>query len=476
MTLNINLLSYFFCLSLFFLPFVTSLDLGYEYDSQNFIINNNKVHEDWLPSTHDMQVDEFESVSTFWVDLKESEVIESQKVKIISGEDIFSPILDGDLAWESQVQKEEDEDFWIDLRVIYRCNTGGVGVLSVSLRVMDSVTGQVQELTFSWEKLCGEGVRLGMNVGTEEGTTDVIEDGETKNEWKGDKLVPRTVSFTSFYLFMDESFGSQTSEPPVVTSSNPVVLVHTRGYASLATEITDTAYPQELTIVYECLGVGTSLVTVSLMIPPFDTLVWSWTKSCGGEVLSGLKIGVTPGGDEVVSKGQPNFSFSSYKSQKDSAYQNFYLQIEDDDTKENSYSQSDIFGLGGNEQIEYEVLETVLVTSSVSGIMRPIVEVNHGPLGPSIIDSREPTVLTVYYGCLKKYQSLEVTVSILIQNHKMVEFTWKKECTRLTPSIDTSYWTANQILALITFMGIIAGISSYLLYHKYSFKKPTRII
>lgn len=139
--------------------------------------------------------------------------------------------------------------------------------------------GSTKRHEISWEKSCGSGVRFGLQVGTVELGNDVIEDGETKAEWKSGESVPAAVSLSTFYLSMEEGFGTQTYTPPQVTSSNPHVLVHSRGYASIANSISEEDYAHELTVVYECVGTGRATITVRIDIPPYSPLSWSWEKN-----------------------------------------------------------------------------------------------------------------------------------------------------------------------------------------------------
>jgi hypothetical protein len=55
-------------------------------------------------------------------------------------------------------------------------------------------------------------------------------------------------------------------------------------------------------VAYECVSQGSSVITVSLTFPPYQPLLWAWTKQCG-QSLPDVAVGTTAKLDDVISDG-----------------------------------------------------------------------------------------------------------------------------------------------------------------------------
>jgi len=422
----------------------TALDM--QFVDQDVIVNG-IVSDSWSPSSHSHLVDEFEGTSYFWLEPSEGETIGELQLFVTSGKDVSNPELLTEPLWDFydyyEYYEYYEQSFGTELEVVYHCQRQGVVTMTLSIPVNED-NGSTKRLEVSWEKSCGSGVRFGLQVGTVELGNDVVEDGETKPEWKSGESVPAAVTLSTFYLSMEEGFGTQTYSPPQVSSSNPHVLVHSRGYASIANSISEEDYAHELTIVYECVGTGKATITVRIDIPPYSPVTWNWEKVCGGEIDGALEIGLSRGTSEVVRDGKLVESFKDWVSKATERKTDFFLYMSED---------------------VKQIYEAILVTSSPGGVLRPVLEVDGSEPGYGFITG-EPSKLTIFYGCLKKGDAT-VTVTIVLPPYKMIEFSWHKRCVRLSPTIDESVWTANQLLTLICVLTLAVVVSAFFI-HRYT--------
>lgn len=140
-------------------------------------------------------------------------------------------------------------------------------------------------------------------------------------------VAPSDVS-TEIFFKLDVTGAQQAFLAPMIVSSDPDVVTvavrgnHPEGGILSGLEVTT------FQVMYECLKpTGSSEISISVGIPPFNNLTASYKKECGGAESSAIIVGTTDGGFDVVDRGHatPRFTLGVGNIGTEHSEQHFHL-------------------------------------------------------------------------------------------------------------------------------------------------------
>jgi len=303
------------------------------------------------------------------------------------------------------------------------------------------------------EKTCGTGPRPGFNIGTETDERDVVEDGTTIEDWSSQGFAELSAEEVHkiFYIWLEGDYGSQEYSSPIIRITDSSILdVTARGEGAFQ-GILQEDLPLALNLLFECkYRRGSTKVYVTYELGTFDKVEFVFTKDCGGGLSHGLQIGLSEFGTEIIQDGAvaSNFKLDAYALTpyivpKTSEKLEFYIRMA--------------------EEGDYAEYNTLIISSNPSALMKPYI-VPFTVAGVTAITS-EPRKIAIYFDCQKKGDG-QVIVTFVMPSSAHVEFSFKKECLKPKPKIDSSVWTANQLLVLTCFSLAALGATIYYFYNK----------
>jgi len=460
-------------ISLLLLSAVTvhALDVSIFTEDYYFpVVSDGETIKNFDPRFHTHVEDEYQSITKFDIDAMEGESFSPPSIEIVGAkvtdalfpeDDVVALEIDGDSLFVD-LYRQEEEEYAYELAVIYRCFKTGSRDIKVTIPY--SQVDQVDQFfyeanaTFAWTKSCVAGMdRVGFSIVTEADEAVVI-DGAPTEEWLANapmNTVGPHDDSTRFFIGVNE--GSQTYSAPKVSVSQPFLTVQLRGEASTSNIVEFDDYDdyddgefQMLEVIYKCLTFGQAVVTVSMDVPPFNSVKFAWKKDCGGGVKSGFDVSTREGISSVPdvvkdAETQEKWHPDSHSAvvPKDEKSTIFYMRMT------------------GSEELSQFGKPIVTVKPP---IFKPRLA---GDLGEGGIVTSIPKTLEVIYNCRKKGNA-EVTMSIVLPKYEMVEFSWEKECGARIVTAPKVY-TANQLMVLFTMSTL--SIIAVLVFVYLRFKK-----
>jgi len=350
--------------------------------------------------------------------------------------------------FEMDEQLDGTDTIYATMVITYQCRKSGETAITIEGSGIKD--GNLTKVSFVIKKICGAGPRPGFNIGTALESRDVVEDGTTLEDWTSEgfaEISPDDVH-TIFYVWIDGDYGSQEYSAPVLRVQDSSILdVTARGEGGFQ-GILQEDLPLALTLLYVCKGRGSTKVSVAYTLGTFDAVEFSFLKDCGGGVSHGLQIGLTELGTEIIQDGAvaSNFHLTSatpFLVPKTSEKFEFYIRMGDEG--------------------DYSEYNNLILSSNPATLMKPYV-VPFTSAGVTPITS-DPKKIAIYFDCQKKGEG-QVIVTFVMPSSAHVEFSFKKECLKPKPKIDSSVWTANQLLVLTCFSVTALAATIYYFYTK----------
>lgn len=338
------------------------------------------------------------------------------------------------------------------LSVTFHCTRPGIVILSVVLPMVeyDSTAVGPQRLSdvkFSFIKECGDadghagngGVGMtGFSIGTEEGGNDVVYNGfprpsyygqrtRAKPAWDDIIVGPEKVSISLYLSYRAEeeqeiSKGDERSmafgKPMLAVDSN-VVKAELSGEAAeggvLVMDDEDES-ELELDVTFECYYKGLAAVTVLIPIIPHGVITLTIPKQCEGKNapegvrVSGLDVGTTQGGKDVVASG---FTTNDFK--KGGAGTSFV-----------THDNETIFYItnGGRPFVATEPLIFAHKPICNPKVHHDLTSNDEG--SDSIVIPNGASTMTVTYNCIL-YEKVSVTLVIPLPTGN-IRWTWVQNC------------------------------------------------
>lgn len=397
-------------------------------------------------------------------------------IKVESGKDVVDPMLfgiaadgyffDGTSYWEELP----------DLNVYFNCQKEGRAVVSImimsTLLFTDEGPSQSinETITFYFEKDCySSGNREGFSIGYGDGRTDdVVRHGVTQQRWvvesyyyldKNPIIVDEDEHMSVFHVSISSPlYGNQFFyEPSVFIEDDEVLEVTLRGNAQSGGVATSMA--ETLVLVYDCIGDGSTEVTVNIPLGFFGTVQFGFSKVC-----------TPPGIQETEMPGLINVgtSRSDYAGVVSNSITSLFWQV----------GQPTV-------EIPADEIATNFYVSTTSGkvqeLLKPIVTVNPPSAFPITLSGNirdggvvtgSPQHFTVNYLC-DRVADATIVVTLKMPNAKTVEYSYTKQCKALRRHHD-QVWTANQLLITFILCTVAVVVSAYILYRKKQSKKVNR--
>jgi len=193
-------------------------------------------------------------------------------------------------ASTSNIVEFDDYDDYDDgefqmLEVIYKCLTFGQAQVTLAYDI-----SPFNPIKFGWKKDCGGGVQLGFDVATREGVAaapDVVKNAETQEKWHPEShiaVVPKEERSTVFYVRMTGVDEISQFGKPIVTVKPPIFKPRLAGDLGEGGIVSST--PKTLEVLYNCRKKGTAEVTMSIVLPKYEMVEFSWEKECGARVVT----------------------------------------------------------------------------------------------------------------------------------------------------------------------------------------------
>jgi len=127
-----------------------------------------------------------------------------------------------------------------------------------------------------------------LNIGTHSNTSDVVESGVTSLMWGVDSFtafVPGDSLRTNFYLSVSANASYVSVSYININSSLPSVCtayIDGSSTVQMGANITAGNAPLVLGIDYSCKTEGKTNIRIDLILPPYNTISFEWTKFSGG--------------------------------------------------------------------------------------------------------------------------------------------------------------------------------------------------
>lgn len=194
------------------------------------------------------------------------------------------------------------------IRVYFNCIVGGSTETNVTFDLADW-----GPLTISMKVYSG-GSRPYLDVGTIRGASDVVQGGIPTPLWNSPPLngaiVSGNVLWTAFWLGMSAPNVTQLMSPPYLTfqTQDPIISPFITGSFSSGGAL-DNNFNSIVNVTYNCTGLGTVPISIGFILPPYDTITFTWTKVCSAQRI-GLMVGSNSGDHSVVQNGLPSMAWN----------------------------------------------------------------------------------------------------------------------------------------------------------------------
>jgi hypothetical protein len=289
--------------------------------------------------------------------------------------------------------------------VSWNCFIGGKATVMVTFDLQDWGALVVAMTVYSG------GPRSYLDIGTMKGASDVVLGGLPTPLWIPGALNGATVSgnvlTTTFWLGMQSPNQYQTMSPPFLTlqSQEPIISPYINGSFVNGGTLTD-GFDQMITVVYNCSSLGTVPISIGFLLPPYDSITFSWTKICSAQRM-GFTVGTTKGNNDVVEDGYPAMAWNPL------THVAFVIGTELQTT----------FWVGELLHSGSQLITSVLVNSSLP-ICSPYIlgDIDNG----TMLQEGQFMSFTVVYNCSNiGNTNIQVTIS-LTGNYMPASFMWTK--------------------------------------------------
>lgn len=192
-------------------------------------------------------------------------------------------------------------------RVYFDCIVGGASEMNVTFDLQDW-----GPLTISMKAYSG-GARPYLDIGTSRGASDVVQGGLPTPLWNSPPLngaiVSGNVLWTAFWLGMSTNV-TQLLSPPYLTyqTQDPIISPYSTGNFASGGAV-DQSFNSVLNVTYNCTGLGRVPMSIGFILPPYDTITFTWTKVCSAQRI-GLMVGSNAGDHSVVQNGLPSMAWN----------------------------------------------------------------------------------------------------------------------------------------------------------------------
>lgn len=192
-------------------------------------------------------------------------------------------------------------------RVSWNCLVGGSHVINVTFELEDW-----GPLTVSMKVYSG-GSRPYLDIGTIRGASDVVQGGLPTPLWipppLGGAVVSGNVLWTTFWLGMSKINETQLMSYPVPTfqTSDRIISPTISGTFANGGFITN-RFDSTVNITYNCSALGSVAISIGFLLPPYDTITFSWTKICSAQRI-GLRVGTIFKNADVLDNGLPSMAW-----------------------------------------------------------------------------------------------------------------------------------------------------------------------
>lgn len=193
-------------------------------------------------------------------------------------------------------------------RIWFNCVVGGSTETNVTFNLADW-----GPLTISMKVYSG-GARPYLDIGTLQGASDVVQGGLPTPLWNSPPLngaiVSGNVLWTAFWLGMSTHNVTQLMSAPYLTfqTQENIIAPTTSGSFALGGGI-DNSFTSIVNVTYNCLGLGTVPMSIGFILPPYDSITFTWTKVCSAQRI-GLTVGSTLRDHSIVQNGIPSMAWN----------------------------------------------------------------------------------------------------------------------------------------------------------------------
>jgi hypothetical protein len=248
--------------------------------------------DEWNANAPQVVVGPHDDMSSFFIGVNEGSQTYSAP-KITVSQPFLTVTLRGE-ASTANIAEFDDYDDYGDgefqmLQVIYKCITFGQAQITLSYDI-----APFNPIKFGWKKDCGGGVKLGFDVATREGAqaiADVVLNAETQEKWHPEShtaVVPKDEKSTIFYVRMTGADEVSQFGKPIITVKPPLFKPRLDGDLGEGGIVSSS--PKTLEVIYNCRKKGTAEVTMSIVLPKYEMVEFSWEKECGARVVVAPKV------------------------------------------------------------------------------------------------------------------------------------------------------------------------------------------
>jgi len=343
--------------------------------------------------------------------------------------------------------------------ISYECSATGSSNVRIELKLKSP---NALSPVILLEKVC-KGTNLpGLAVGTTSGSDDVAQDGKAKWTRRNSPLVPFERSEVPLFVTMlspdhggqkfaplairvtptswgldyidnppaesasqqahrdgNPQAGKYSDNPPLVLHKNANVGAHNVASVSLSSMFDqggslEVDKSEEIVLKFECLNPGTTLVELVLTptpaYEPYKPMSVFLVKVCGGAVKSGLMVGTSAGGDDLVSDGKRLNPLADVGGLTHASH--FFVQYFP-------------FGPDDPQQAVNPTLRCVPAQGDPNELV---------PAEAKLVKSDDLQTFDVFYSCRKAGLS-KCTLDLGLRFYRSVGLTWNKNCGGSRPDV-----------------------------------------
>ncbi len=239
--------------------------------------------------------------------------------------------------------------------------------------------------------------------------------------------VPATVDTTRVRLAVQSPTLAQAHGKPILMSSNPDVNATLRGLTNSGTVIN--GIPLNILISYSCPSRGSSIVSLIIPIPPWNSIIGNFKKRCGKTRPYSLQIETVSTDEYVVVQGLTisRFDASKIVSGKWNRNRIPWLHRVDANESETLFTMRNKPFYGEPPLYIQSVMTTVVNSTVATAAVGLKTAFGLKPLQDMPLVPKHSQHLVVKYSCLRKgYTVILVTIQML--QYEMVEFGFTKYC------------------------------------------------
>lgn len=288
----------------------------------------------------------------------------------------------------------------------------------------------------------------GFSVGFSANTSELVFNGfpqpkyfgqhnKPKPDWDGVIIPTKTESTTLFLHYNGNGLENKLVgtevlfQSPLVVAHNPTARPALAGAAAEGGVLVRDGPPLPLDLTFNCRYAGTAVVTVVVPIVPHGQISITIPKACAGDQaphgvkVSGLHVGTTPLGSEVVSDGQTTSSYVSFATKKHQEH-----KVPAEEVTTTFYVRKTGSPVRAIEPLIYAHKPIVSVRVEHAMLVNST-RVDDDVDGDEIELNDEPGVINVTYACVHD-GSTDITISLHLLPKGQVQWTFEKQCGEFT--------------------------------------------